>query len=102
MAANEAEKDDACAKTGNYSTTGLPLALQPTLGQDCDEFPFRSTLEGAASSKWDFSVRAVDTTQNQSAGGSLVAFYGSDRVLAWDLALPTPEATNDTFYVRIS
>ncbi|WP_194236353.1 NucA/NucB deoxyribonuclease domain-containing protein [Streptomyces acidicola] len=102
MDANTAEKDAACQKTGNYSTTGLPLALQPTTGQDCDEFPFRSTVEGAASPNWDFSVRAVNRTQNQSAGGSLLGFYGSDRVLAWDLSLPTPEATNDTFYVRIS
>lgn len=102
MNTNTAEKDDACQKIGAYADTGLPYTLQPKEGQDCDEYPFRSTLEGAASPDWDFSVRAVDRTQNQSAGGSLVGFYTSDRVLAWDPTLPTPDATNDTFYVRIS
>lgn len=102
MNANEAEKDDACQKIGDYANTGLPYALQPKEGQDCDEYPFRSTLEGAASDNWDFSVRAVDATQNRSAGGSLVGFYNSDRVLAWDSTLPDSAVTNDTFYVRIN
>ncbi|MFF2066743.1 NucA/NucB deoxyribonuclease domain-containing protein [Streptomyces sp. NPDC058200] len=95
-------KDAACSSTGEYATTGLPSILRPTLGQDCDEYPFRSTLEGAASPNWDFSVRAVDTTQNQSAGGSLSGFYGTDRVLAWDPTLPFPDDSNDTFYVRVT
>ncbi len=102
MAANESEKNDACQKIGDYANTGLPYALQPGAGQDCDEYPFRSTLEGAASPNWDFSVRAVDETQNRSAGGSLLGFYNSDRVLAWDSTLPDPNYSNDTFYVRIS
>lgn len=42
--ANTAHKDAACSSTGEYSTTGLPAPLQPTLGEDCDEYPFRSTL----------------------------------------------------------
>lgn len=101
MDANTAHKDAACSSTGEYSTTGLPAPLQPTLGEDCDEYPFRSTLEGAASPDWDFSVRAVNNTQNQSAGGSLSAFYNSDRILAWDQDLPEPYDTNDQFYVQI-
>ncbi|KUL33156.1 hypothetical protein ADL12_22180 [Streptomyces regalis] len=48
-----------------------------------------------------FSGRAVDSTQNRSAGGSLSAFYESDRVLARDANLPTPYDTNDMFYVQI-
>ncbi|MFD5029410.1 NucA/NucB deoxyribonuclease domain-containing protein [Streptomyces sp. NPDC058405] len=102
MNTNTAHKDAACSSTGEYATTGLPSILRPTLGQDCDEYPFRSTLEGAASPNWDFSVRAVDTTQNQSAGGSLSGFYGTDRVLAWDPTLPFPDDSNDTFYVRVT
>jgi hypothetical protein len=101
MDANESQKNAACSQTGDYATTGLPYTLQPKTGQDCDEYPFRSTLEGAASPDWDFSVRAVDSTQNRSAGGSLSAFYESDRVLAWDANLPTPYDTNDQFYVQI-
>lgn len=101
MDANESHKNAACSQTGDYATTGLPYNLEPKTGQDCDEYPFRSTLQGAASPDWDFSVRAVDSTQNRSAGGSLSAFYESDRVLAWDANLPTPYDTNDVFYVQI-
>jgi hypothetical protein len=101
MDANTAHKDAACSSTGEYDTTGLPVLLQPTLGEDCDEYPFRSTLEGAASPDWDFSVRAVNSTQNQSAGGSLAGFYNTDRILAWDQDMPYPYDTNDQFYVQI-
>ncbi|MGW0615427.1 NucA/NucB deoxyribonuclease domain-containing protein [Streptomyces sp. NPDC002788] len=79
MDANESQKNAACSQTGDYATTGLPYTLQPKTGQDCDEYPFRSTLEGAASPDWDFSVRAVDSTQNRSAGGSLSALGSSRR-----------------------
>ncbi|MCL7379772.1 NucA/NucB deoxyribonuclease domain-containing protein [Streptomyces sp. 35G-GA-8] len=48
----------------------------------CDEYPFVSTLEGAAGKDWDFSVRAVPQADNSSADGTLVAYYNTDRVLA--------------------
>ncbi|MFF2065832.1 NucA/NucB deoxyribonuclease domain-containing protein [Streptomyces sp. NPDC058200] len=99
--ANASHKDAACSQTGDYATTGLPYNLQTKTGQECDEYPFRSTLEGAANQNWDFSVRAVTDRQNSSAGGSLSAFYESDRILAYDASLPDPDISNDTFYVQI-
>ncbi|MDG9720152.1 hypothetical protein [Streptomyces sp. DH24] len=65
MNANTAEKDDACQKVGDYANTGLPYAEQPKEGQDCDEYPFRSTLEGASSPDWDFSPRPMNRDHSQ-------------------------------------
>ncbi|MGV9732410.1 NucA/NucB deoxyribonuclease domain-containing protein, partial [Streptomyces albogriseolus] len=28
-------------------------------GEQCDEYPFASTLEGAGKASWDFSVKSV-------------------------------------------
>ncbi len=50
-------------------------------GEDCDEFPFASTLEGAASGG-DFSVRPIRPGKNRSAGQRLGNFYNRDRILA--------------------
>lgn len=58
------------------------LGVQPT-GTDCDEYPFKSTLEGAASGG-DFSVRYIASAENRTAGSRLGAWYGSDRILDGD------------------
>lgn len=83
-------KDAACFSQAPYLLTGL----QPRPGwrQDCDEYPFASTEEGAANPFWDFSVRAVPLSQNRSAGGVLRWYYFSDRILYYD---------HDRFYVEI-
>ncbi len=101
---NRDHKDGACYKTGPhrdvYWDTGLPRA--PVSGQECDEYPFASTLEGAAHPSWDFSVQAVPQPDNSSAGGKLVWHYLDDRILAWDFDLPSPAETNDEFFVEIT
>lgn len=61
-------------------------------GFDCDEYPFASTLEGAASvdptqEYWDgrsFSVRKIASADNQTAGSRLGAFYKSDNIIEGD------------------
>ncbi|MFJ9213881.1 NucA/NucB deoxyribonuclease domain-containing protein [Streptomyces sp. NPDC102264] len=72
----------------NESTPGAPAA-----GKDCDEYPFRSSAEGAArylyegtgdEFKDDFSVRYIDSAENQEAGRRLGAWYHSDRILDWE------------------
>lgn len=85
--------------------TGLP---RPTAeGQQCDEYPFGSTLEGAAHPRWDFSVRWVPQAENGSAGGVLnQSFYFDDRILRWEPApgedpLNPYGVTNDPFWVNI-
>jgi hypothetical protein len=68
----------------------------PDLGQDCDEFPFATTYEGAARYRFDntpygmFSVRPINSPDNQLAGSRLGAWYGDDRIL-----------DSDNFFVRI-
>jgi hypothetical protein len=53
------------------------------LSLDCDEYPFASTREGAAS-RGDFSVRGIDSGQNQRAGRALNAWYNTFRMLDGD------------------
>ncbi|WP_437097295.1 NucA/NucB deoxyribonuclease domain-containing protein [Streptomyces sp. enrichment culture] len=101
MDANTAHKDAACTSTGEYSLTGLPLSLRPDTanGEECDEYPFRVSLEGAASSDWDFSVQAVNGTQNGSAGQMLMIYMRNHRILAWDDLIHADY--NDRYYVQI-
>ncbi|MGI5284316.1 DNRLRE domain-containing protein [Nonomuraea polychroma] len=47
---------------------------------NCDEYPFKSTLEGAASADWDFSIRAIKAKDNQDQGNALGRFYADFRV----------------------
>ncbi|MEU6762941.1 DNRLRE domain-containing protein [Streptomyces sp. NPDC046853] len=70
----------------NETTPGAPAA-----GKDCDEYPFRSSAEGAARYKYegdefkdDFSVRYINPEENQEAGRRLGAWYHSDRILDWE------------------
>ncbi|NUK24040.1 NucA/NucB deoxyribonuclease domain-containing protein [Streptomyces lunaelactis] len=71
-AKNRSAKDRACAG----------LASKP--GQQCDEFPFASTKEGAGKGDGNFSVRYVPQPDNSTAGARLSAWYGQDRILDGD------------------
>jgi hypothetical protein len=101
--ANKDHKDGACFKTGperdQYRDTGLPNGTNP--GEQCDEYPFASTLEGAGNASWDFSVKSVPAKDNRVAGGMLREYYVDDRMLAWDKGLDRPSETNDRFYMKI-
>ncbi|MCW8382427.1 NucA/NucB deoxyribonuclease domain-containing protein [Streptomyces justiciae] len=110
-AENREHKTGACYKTGRYrhlyQDTGLPTPPDtknpdPSKRQDCDEYPFASTLEGCASQRWDCSVKAVNASVNRGAGTDLKNFYVDQRILARDDTLFEPELTNDTFYVDIT
>lgn len=75
-------KNTACNRTYPYSpTTGL-RPRDP--GQQCDEYPFASVNEGAASDMNDFSVLGVDEDKNETAGTLLGQFYADDRILRSD------------------
>ncbi|MFH8405281.1 NucA/NucB deoxyribonuclease domain-containing protein [Streptomyces sp. NPDC018019] len=97
-AANESHKDQACEQRGRYAKTGIPPAKQPGSGQDCDEYPFQSTLEGASNREWDFSVKAIKSDHNQKAGGALGKFFTKNVVLPWDDNLLAP--ANERFWVH--
>lgn len=98
--ANKNNKDAACANTGDYFGLGLPVPPVPP-DEDCDEYPFASTLEGAGHPFFDFSVMVVPQRDNRVAGGLLRPYYVDDRILAWDAELPNRDETNDRFYVNI-
>lgn len=53
-------------------------------GLDCDEYPFSSTAQGAASGDNRYSARALDSGDNQAAGRLLGQFYDKQRVLDSD------------------
>lgn len=96
--ANGVEKDRACQRRPPYEDTGLPTP-PATPDEQCDEYPFASTRQGAAHPVWDFSVKAVTRGQNASAGNALVQFYRDDRILYSD-HYPQGEWL-DMFYVEI-
>ena len=82
--ANGREKDRACAQIpkSDYDTSK---------GQECDEYPFATTVEGASNLNWDFSVLGVQKTVNGCAGNALKRYYRDDRILYH----------SDGFYVHI-
>jgi len=89
---NVNEKNRACRRAGEYSgDRGLPRELYQPPAQQCDEYPFATTMEGAASSAWDFSVLGVTKSDNGCAGLALQRYYLEDRILYY----------NDKFFVQI-
>jgi Deoxyribonuclease NucA/NucB len=84
---NRAAKDSACETLPPH---------QPD--QECDEFPFASTLEGAGFGDGNFSVKYVNNRQNERAGGILSAYYAWDRVLRDD---NLADGTLDEFWVNV-
>ena len=88
--ANRAVVRAACAK--------LPTDVYDTAkGQECDEYPFASTLEGADCCKppafdWDYSIKGVLKDDNRCAGNALKKYYRDDRILY----------KQDGFFVRIT
>lgn len=50
-------------------------------GKDCDEYPFKSTKEGAAKGDGKFSVRYITSSDNQRAGTKIGQFFSADRIL---------------------
>ncbi|GAB2983106.1 hypothetical protein GCM10027184_37810 [Saccharothrix stipae] len=85
--ANGVAKDAACAT--------LPPKQD---GQQCDEFPFATTRQGAGLGDGNFSVKYVNGSQNGSAGGALTAYYRWDRIL-YDQNGPV-DGILDEFWVR--
>ena len=59
-------------------------------GKQCDEYPFATTHEGAASAGNNVSVKPVDKLHNRDAGNDLNFFYERFRIL-----------DGDKFWVRV-
>ncbi len=52
--------------------------------QDCDEFPFATTTEGAAKGDLRYSARPIDSKQNQLAGSRMNTWWEEQRVIEGD------------------
>jgi hypothetical protein len=100
---NSYQKTQACNRGFPYGSLGLPASMYdptPPLKQQCDEYPFASTKEGAGVGDWNFSVMGVNGRQNGCAGAALKRYYKDDRILVWRQEVP--DDALDTFYVRIN
>lgn len=51
---------------------------------NCDEYPFKTTLEGAAFGDNNYSARVIDAKDNQRAGSRLGVWFGDDHILDGD------------------
>ncbi|GAA3853430.1 hypothetical protein GCM10022243_18800 [Saccharothrix violaceirubra] len=83
-------QDNIDLTRNGYCRTGMP-PKPPTGSFDCDEYPFASTCEGAGRAKHEgaqykdaWSVRWVDSGQNQEGGRRLGRWYANDRLLDTD------------------
>jgi hypothetical protein len=76
---NKYTKDIACADLRKT----LPEDPRQK-GEQCDEFPFASTYEGAGKGDGNFSVRYIPGDANNAHGRWLNAWYSYDRILHKD------------------
>ncbi|WP_143234735.1 NucA/NucB deoxyribonuclease domain-containing protein [Paractinoplanes atraurantiacus] len=92
---------DTVRRDANRDRFAIPVCRAewpgyPDRNQDCDEYPFSSTYQGAARHEYEnvpygmFSARALDADDNEEAGTRLGIFMGYDRII-----------DGDDFYVRI-
>ena len=58
----------------------------PDVGKDCDEYPFQSTAQGAASGpiKVNWDIKILNAAQNQKVGNMLRVLYATERFLYGD------------------
>lgn len=61
-------------------STSCPGPTPPIPPCNCDEYPFASTTNGAASNPHGTSVRYINKNENSSGGGSLGQAFNSERV----------------------
>ncbi|MEU0155358.1 PKD domain-containing protein [Micromonospora fulviviridis] len=97
---NSYQKDQACQRGFPYYELGLPADKYNPPDQQCDEFPFASTREGAGVGDWNFSVLGVTAKVNGCAGRELQRYYKNDRILVWQTGIPTD--AEDEFFVHIT
>ncbi|MFI6296396.1 LamG-like jellyroll fold domain-containing protein [Nonomuraea sp. NPDC050790] len=93
--ANQDAKDEVCDEFFDDRPRKLNGEKDKTKWEQCDEFPFASTKQGAAFvhdryGAKNFSVKSILGSQNTSAGRHLNIFYARYRVLA-----------NDKFWVHL-
>lgn len=61
-----------------------PRSLPRPPGKTCDEYPFASTWQGAATSAGQFSRRMINAGQNSAGGSALNEFFKAQRIIEKD------------------
>jgi hypothetical protein len=64
--------------------TACPSSLTRLPGQECDEYPFASTWQGAKYGGGDYSRRMINGNQNRYGGQALGLFYLYNRIIEKD------------------
>ncbi|GEC10453.1 hypothetical protein SSP24_81080 [Streptomyces spinoverrucosus] len=75
-----------------YQYYGPDYSANGTL--DCDEYPFKSTHQGAFNAGTNYSARPISYSDNRSGGAQLGNFYSFNRMLDGN--------ARDYFYVQIT
>ncbi|MCK9928844.1 NucA/NucB deoxyribonuclease domain-containing protein [Frankia sp. Mgl5] len=81
---------DAALRRKNRSTAiatcnrNSPGYAKTTPKQDCDEYPFSATIEGAARGDDRYSARPVNASQNRSAGAQVNQWWERNRIIDGD------------------
>ncbi|WP_305788339.1 hypothetical protein [Symbioplanes lichenis] len=87
----------------------------PAGNQQCDEYPFKTTYEGAATStgateqnpnagkylQWSGSARPIDGKQNENGGNHLGLFYGQNRILDENSGTARHGQPSEPFFVAV-
>ncbi|MEU8136530.1 NucA/NucB deoxyribonuclease domain-containing protein [Streptodolium elevatio] len=76
----------SCRRYWNTPGQRYTQNAQGVYTYDCDEYPFKTTAEGARNAGVNYSVRPVKKEDNQRAGNAMlnVAFYQGMRVISGD------------------
>jgi hypothetical protein len=72
------------AKRNENREMACPSSLPRPEGKSCDEYPFATTWQGAATSGGNFSRRMINAQQNSQGGNALNNFYTYNRIIEKD------------------
>ncbi|MET7887822.1 NucA/NucB deoxyribonuclease domain-containing protein [Streptomyces avermitilis] len=72
------------AKRDANRNKACPTSRPRPTGKSCDEYPFASTWQGAATGSGDYSWRMINARQNSKGGTALNNFYTYNRIIEKD------------------
>jgi hypothetical protein len=63
-----------------YRAPTRPDKLPIGMGNQCYEYPFASTMQGASFAQENYSLKALNGVQNRKQGDAFKKYYGDFRV----------------------
>ncbi|MEW2377562.1 hypothetical protein AB0883_15885 [Micromonospora sp. NPDC047812] len=112
--------NDTLKTKNNNASVGICVDVwgsgYPAGGLECDEYPFKTTYEGSATSTgateqnpdggnanaWHGSARPISGTHNSKGGTHLGVFYGQNRVLDENRGTSSQGIPSDPFLVKVN